>query len=322
MSDQISYTIEEISKLLKVSKLTVYDLIKKGEISAYRVGRQMRIDANDLDAYKNRAKMVGGGKPQENAQTHPGFGESPFANLSLTGPLPFRPIIISGQDHSLDILALHLEKNSREFRPLRSYTGGLSGLMALYRGETDLVATHLLDGDTGEYNIPYIKKILIGFEVLVVNLVIRRAGIYVKKGNPKNILSWGDFAREDVIIANREKGAGARVLLDEQLRLHGIQAKKIKGYEKEEGNHLVVAAMIASGEADAGVGTEKAAIMADIDFIPMVNERYDLVMINKPENQEMIDLVLSTLQSKSFLNELKTIGGYDLSHTGQVLYDN
>lgn len=309
MSNQISYTIDELSKLLKVSKLTVYDLIKKGELQAYRVGRQMRVEESDLENYKNNRKI--GLKKVD----------PPAIGISLPGKVPFRPLVISGQDSALDILSLHLEKSSGDFRPLRSYVGGLSGLMAMFREETDIVAIHLFDGETGEYNIPYVKKILTGFPVLVVNLLYRTAGIYIKKGNPKNIHSWEDLIREDILIVNREKGSGARVLLDEQLKLHGLSSKMIQGYEKEETNHLVVAAMIANGEADAGIGIERISTMVDVDFIPMMKERYDIVILNKPENEEIIENLLATLRSTSFQKELKTIGGYDLSQTGTILYN-
>lgn len=319
MTNQISYTIEELAKLLKVSKLTIYDLIKKQELSSYRVGRQMRVDASDLEDYKNRTKSLRGKAPDLSSSKE--LHNSPLPQLSIPSPSSIRPLIISGQEPTLDVLALHMEKNSKDYRPLRSYTGGLSSLLAMFRGETDIAATHLLDGDTGEYNIPYVKKILIGFPVIIVNLLFRQAGFYVKKGNPKNIQSWQDFSREDVVIVNREKGSGARILLDEQLRLNGISVKSVNGYEKEEGNHLVVAAMIANGEADVGIGTEKAAAMVDVDFIPMVTERYDLVMIKSPANEEMVDLVLSTLHSPSFKNEVRSIGGYDLSQTGKIVYE-
>ncbi len=310
MSNQISYTIDELSKLLKVSKLTVYDLIKKGELPAFRVGRQMRVEASDLENYKNNTK-IGFKKTDINAPS-----------LSIPKAIPFRPLIISGQDTALDILSLHLEKTTENYRPLRSYIGGLSGLMAMFREETDLVAIHLFDGETGEYNIPYIKKILTGFPILLVNLLYRTTGIYVKKGNPKKIQSWKDLIREDILIVNREKGSGARVLLDEQLQLNGFSRKKVRGYEKEETNHLVVAAMIANGEADAGIGIERISTMIDVDFIPMTNERYDIVIINKLENEKLIENLLSTLRSHSFQKELKTIGGYDLKETGTILYES
>jgi putative molybdopterin biosynthesis protein len=315
MSGDVSYTTEEIAKLLKISKLTVYDLIKKGELPAYRVGKQMRVDASDLEAYKQRAK---GGKPAERTPLAEHGTRHPDP-AGLSGP---RPIVITGQDISLDILAKHMEKRIANVRPLRAYVGSLDSLFSMYRGESDIVSTHLWDGDTGEYNLPYIRKVLVGFSYTVVNLLTRRAGLYVRPGNPHRLAGWADLKRPGLRLANREKGSGARVLLDEQLRLHGIRPDEIEGYAEELTNHLSVAGKVASGEADVGVGIEKAAsIVGAVEFIPLIRERYDLVLMNKPENRDWIAAVLGILKSEPFQSELKAITGYELSLTGQILLE-
>lgn len=316
MSSDMSYTTEEIAKLLKISKLTVYDLIKKGELPSYRVGKQMRVDAADLNLYKQRAKNTQSLEPA----SIQGLSTSTAPIRSIGDS---RSVVITGQDISLDILAKHMEKKIPKIRPLRSYVGSLDSLMAMYRGESDIVSTHLLDGDTGEYNIPYIRKLLVGFSYTVVNMLSRKAGLYVQRGNPMNISGWSDLGRPGLRIVNREKGSGARVLLDEQLRLHHIRANQLDGYLREESNHMAVAGKVASGEADIGVGIEKAAaIVGNVDFIPLIQERYDLVMVRKPDNQEWIDAVIQILQSESFQNELRSIQGYDLLLTGQLLYES
>lgn len=307
MSD-VSYTTEEIAALLKVSKLTVYDLIKKGDLPAYRVGRQMRVDAADLDAYKQRARS---GNSAIQPEQPPGTPAATFE----------RNIVISGQDIALDILTRHLEGHAQGVRPLRSYTGSLNGLMAMYRGEAHIVSTHLWDGDTNDYNIPYVRKILVSHRYVVVNLVSRQAGLFIRKGNPKQITGWNDLGRKDISIVNREKGSGARTLLDEQLRLHDISPQQVQGYHNEESNHLSVAGAIASGMADTGVGIEKAAYIVGIDFIPLIQERYDLVVLKTPENKPMLDHLLRILQSSAFRNEILSIGGYDVTQTGHVLYE-
>lgn len=317
MTADISYTTEEIAKLLKISKLTVYDLIKKGELPAYRVGKQMRVDASDLEAYKTRAKgdMVTTHKA-EIAEL------SPSTTLSGTSPASKNTLVITGQDVSLDILAKHIEKKVPDKWPLRSYVGSLDSLIAMYRGETDIVSTHLLDGDTGDYNIPYVRKILIGSSYVVINLVSRSAGLYVQKGNPKKIHGWADLKQKGLRLINREKGSGARVLLDEQLRLHGFSYRDLIGYEHEESNHMGVAGKVALGEGDFGVGIEKAAYMVGgVDFIPLIQERVDLVMLKKPENLAWIERVKEVLQSEVFHNELRPIQGYNLSQTGRVLFE-
>ncbi|CAM4301402.1 helix-turn-helix transcriptional regulator [Paenibacillus alkaliterrae] len=314
MSQEISYTTEEISKLLKISKLTVYDLIKKGELSSYRVGKQMRVDASDLEAYKLKSKGT-----HTQVQQEPQAVISPSSSMVSQG---IRPLVLTGQDISLDILAKHLEKKTTGLRPLRSYAGSLDSLISMYKGESDIVSTHLLDGDTGEYNLPYIRKLLVGSSYLVVNLLSRNAGIYVAQGNPHNIKNWSDLSRPGLRFVNREKGSGARVLLDEQLRLHGIKTDQLKGYNYIQTDHLSVAAKVASGEADVGVGIEKTASIVDqIEFISLIQERYDLVMIKNAENQSWINALMLILQSKDFKQGLQAIAGYDLSRTGEILFE-
>ncbi|HJV45062.1 MAG TPA: helix-turn-helix transcriptional regulator [Bacillota bacterium] len=310
MTNNVSYTIEEIAQILRVSKLTVYDLVKKGDLPVYRVGRQMRVDAVDLEAYKAGAKN----------------GQKPAQSILIAGPnreadFSTKSIVISGQDISLDILANYLEKHAKGIRPLRSYVGSLNSLISLYRGEVEVVSTHLFDGNTGEYNIPYVQRILTGYSYMIINLISRWGGLYVQKGNPKNIQTWRDLIHPDIQIVNREKGSGARVLLDEQLRIHGISSLRVKGYEVEESNHLAVAGAISKGEADVGIGIEKAAQIVGVEFIPLIKERYDLVIIKSPQNIEMINTILTILRSTSFQSELQAIGGYDLSQTGEILFE-
>lgn len=310
-----SYTTEEISQILKVSKLTVYDLIKKGDLKSYRVGRQMRVDALDLENYKRRAK----GLPTFEEQDLP-KDKAIVPKLELSSS-NVRSVIISGQDMCLDILSKHIEKNSNQYRPLRSYVGSLDSLFSMYKREADIVSTHLIDGDTEEYNIPYIKKILVSHHFIVINLISRWAGFYVKKGNPKGICTWLDLAKDQTLkFVNREKGSGARILVDEMLKLHHIDESLINGYLQEESSHLGVAGMVAKGEADVGVGIEKAAQIAGIDFIPIVKERYDLVILKEEENRELIQLVTKILQSNKFKEELLSLG-YDVSQTGTIIYE-
>lgn len=302
MTKDLSYTIEEVSQLLKVSKLTIYDLIKKGEIPVFRVGRQMRMDAKDLDAYINHNR------------------NQPADEYQKNGAKDSSKIVISGQDLVLDILGKHIEKGST-YKTLRSYTGSLNSLISMYNGECDIVSLHVLDGDTGEYNLPYVKKILVSYPYILINLVSRKAGLYVQKGNPHNLTSWKDLHQKQVTIINREKGSGARVLLDEQLRIHNIPVTEIKGYPKEETNHLSVASAINSGLADAGVGIEKAAKIVGVDFIPLITERLDLVILKTPVSEPLITNIKEILASPSFQSEINSLSDYDTSLMGTVIYE-
>ncbi|EJL24346.1 helix-turn-helix transcriptional regulator [Brevibacillus sp. BC25] len=317
MSQQNSYTTEEIAKILRISKLTVYDLIKKGELPAYRVGRQMRVDESDLEAYKAKAK---GEYRQASAVSIPQTGQAQQLTRheqAGTG----RNIIISGQDVSLDLLAGHLEKKDEAYRPLRSYVGSLNSLVAMYTGKADIVSTHLYDGDTNEYNVPYIRRILCGHRFVVINMLSRWAGFYVQAGNPKQIKAWSDFTKPGIRMVNREKGSGARTLIEEQFRLAKIAGSDVIGYEREESNHLAVAGVVARREADVGVGIEKAASLVGVEFVPTMRERYDLVLLKNKDNEPLIQAVLDVLGSRPFQKELEAVGGYDLSQTGKIMYE-
>lgn len=304
-----SYTTEEVAKRLKVSKLTVYDLIKKGELPSYRVGRQMRIDAHDLEYYIQQLKTGTSSHTSFPAASHP------KQNLLLTSA------IISGQDLSLDILSKHLERRIEDTRVFRDHNGSLTSLINLYHGNGTIVGLHLFDGDTGEYNLPYIRRILVGHSYVVIRLLKRKAGFYVQPGNPQNIQDWTDLKQPHIHFVNREKGAGIRVLLDEQLRLHQISPASINGYNREETNHISVASHVISGKADAGLGIEKVANMIGVDFVPLATECYDLVILKTLENAWLIQQVKEILGTQDFQNELEVIGGYDLSETGLIMYE-
>ncbi|MED1865818.1 helix-turn-helix transcriptional regulator [Fictibacillus nanhaiensis] len=308
MQKELSYTIEEVSQLLKVSKLTLYDLVKKGELPAFRVGRQMRIDGKDLDDYIKNKKTYKKTKNQ-----HPDEGINKKNSNTHN-------IVISGQDLVLDILGKYIEK-SFSYKSLRSYSGSLDNLFSMYNGETDISSVHMFDGDSGEYNLPYIKKILVGYSYILINLLSRRAGLYVQKGNPHSIKSWTDLNQGHIKIVNRERGSGARILLDEQLRLNKISSKDIQGYNYEETNHLSVASAVSAGLADVGVGSEKAAKTVGIDFIPLILERYDLVILKTPNTENLITIVKEILSSKQFQLEVNSLGDYDTSQTGKIIYE-
>ncbi len=188
-------------------------------------------------------------------------------------------------------------------------------------GEQSVVSLHLFDGDTKEYNIPYVKRILVGQPCVVINLLARNVGFYVQKGNPNEIQNWSDLVKPSIQFVNREKGSGIRVLVDEQIRIQNLRKEYVQGYEWEESNHLGVASQIASGKADVGVGAEKVAQIVNVDFIPLMKEQYDLVILKNKKNEQLIEVVKDILQSIEFQNELLAIGGYDISKTGQIIYE-
>jgi putative molybdopterin biosynthesis protein len=310
MSENKFYTPDEVAQILKVSRFTIYEMIKRGELPAFHVGRKVRVEQQDLERYKQRSK---GGN----------FFSLPPAGGSMPGTAPAvtsESMIICGQDPVLDILTRHLEQQFPQLNFLRKYVGSMAGLLALYQGSANLATAHLWDSDSDDYNLPYIRRLLPGHPVFVYNLVHRMAGFYVGKANPKSIHSWPDLARRDLRIVNREYGSGARVLLDEQLYRHRLDRNNIAGYEHTVTSHLAVASVVARGEADVGVGIEKiASQVPEIEFIPLQRERYDLIIREADLKLPHFQAVLDLLQSPNFRTEIKGIGGYDLSQMGQLL---
>lgn len=298
------FTIDEVAQLLKISKLTVYDLIKKGELVAFRVGRQMRVDQQELEKYKfkNRTGDIDEPKADQETSNH-------------------HQVVISGQDVVLDMLSKYIEKHT-SLPSLRSYNGSLNSLIDMYNGDCDVVSVHLYDGDTDEYNLPYVKRILVNHPFILINLVSRNAGIYVQQGNPLHITNWKDLAQPNITIANREKGSGARVLLDEQLRLNNIPTESLKGYEKEWTSHFSVASAVAKGEADVGIGVENVAKMVNVDFIPLIKEQYDLVILKTKENTQLINIIKEALHSAEYRSQLEQLNGYHLDLTGEIIYES
>ncbi|MCB2293356.1 helix-turn-helix transcriptional regulator [Clostridium algoriphilum] len=313
-------TTQEVAQILNISKNTVYELIKRGELPSYRVGRKVRIDAIDIEEYKNKSRT--NTKP-----TRTSLEKTNNSNISLLNSRTSLPnsnyksdFIICGQDILLDVLTRHLEQHPNGLQALRCYIGSYNGLVELYRGNVNIATAHLLDADTGVYNIPYVRRILPGVPCVIVHLVCRMQGFYVAKGNPKNITTWEDLARPDVLMINREKGCGVRVLIDEYLCKLEIPWQSINGYENEALSHLAAASAVARGDADVAVGNEKAALQVQyVQFIPRQKERYDLVIKKDDINKPPFKAILEILNSKEFQEELRGIGGYDMSDTGKIV---
>jgi putative molybdopterin biosynthesis protein len=227
---------------------------------------------------------------------------------------------IGSHDLTLDLLAQKLAIQQR--RLTSANVGSLAGLIALQRGEAHCAGSHLLDPETGEYNICYVKDYLKDIPVVIIALVNRTQGLLVRKGNPKNIRQIQDLNRPDIRFVNRQRGAGTRVLLDYHLGLLGIESASIQGYDHEEYTHLAVAASIASGRADCGLGVIAAAQAVDLDFIPLFQERYDLVIPNSYAKSELLFPLLQILEDRSFQQQVAKLPGYDASIMGKVMYDS
>lgn len=320
MEPNSGLTTQEVAQILNISKNTVYELIKRGELQSYRIGRKVRIDASDIEEYKNKSRTNNKPINTNLEQTNNIVITQPNSTNSLSVSNYKSDFIICGHDILLDILTRHLERHPNGLQALRCYIGSYNGLVELYRGNVTIATGHLWDGDTGVYNIPYVRRILPGVPCVIVHLVCRMQGFYVAKGNPKNITDWEDLIRNDVVMINRERGCGVRVLIDEKLCKLGIPWQSINGYESEALSHLAVASTVARGDADVAVGSEKAALQVEnVDFIPLQKERYDLIIKKDDINKPPFQAVLEILNSKEFQEELRGIGGYDISDTGKII---
>lgn len=306
-----SLTPKEVADMLKITTNTVYELVKRGELNAYRIGRKMRIDPKDVEKYKKRTS-TGIFKSDENTDMQ--INDDSIDMNSR--------IVICGNDIILDILVKYLELKNMGIPVFRSYLGSYNGLYALYQGNAHLATSHLWDGDTGEYNKDYIKRMVPGIPTIAIHLACRIQGFYVKKGNPIDINGWDDLKRPEIRIVNREKGSGTRVLLDEQLRLLNVFGVQIKGYERESISDIGTASMVARGEADLALGKEMAAIQVEgVDFIPLHKESIEIVMKKEDFPKLPFRMVMDILTSREFLNEIQGIEGYDIKGIGKILFE-
>jgi putative molybdopterin biosynthesis protein len=238
---------------------------------------------------------------------------------------------IGSHDMTLDLLAQFLAEHDR--RLASANVGSLGGLVALKRGESHLAGSHLLDPETGEYNLSYIRQYLSGVPVRVYGFVGREQGLIVRKGNPKGIKGLGDLTRPEACPAkspkgepsrrvryvNRQRGAGTRLLFDYHLDRSGIAASSIQGYSQEEYTHLGVAAAVASGRADCGLGIPAAAQSLDLDFVPLFQETYQLVIPKVYAESELLAPLFSVINNKDFHDAVAAMPGYNIGEMGKLV---
>lgn len=283
----------EVAEILQIKKNTVYEMIKRGDLKATKMGKQFRIAQKDVYEY---------------------LGVTPVTESPSN-------IVICGQDILLDVLCtMFNEKKIGRSLAYRSPMGSYNGLYEMYQNENYAATCHLWDSKTDTYNIPYVVRMLPGEKLAVFHLLKRWQGFYVKKGNPKGIHEFGDLTREDVRMVNREKGSGIRVFIDEMCKMLDIDTGKMNGYHNIAASHLIAAAMVQRGNGDVAIGNEKASRQVDgIDFIPLKQESYDIVFrvddLRKKEYQALVEII----RSERFKKEAQAIEGYDVTGIGEQL---
>lgn len=228
-------------------------------------------------------------------------------------------VVIGSHDPLLDELADMLHLGDPRLYMSSSHVGSMGGIMAIRRGEAHMAGCHLLDTADGTYNRSFIKKYFPKGDVKLVSCVGRQQGLMVARGNPLNICSFADISRQGIRYVNRQKGSGTRILTDYLCSREKVEPSDVYGYTREELTHTSVAAQIACGSADVGMGIYSAAKLYDLDFIPICIEEYDLIIPDHAWDSPMVQQLLTILRSDAFREKILSMGGYTADHPGQVL---
>ena len=227
-------------------------------------------------------------------------------------------VVIGSHDPLLDELGNMLHVADESLYMSSSHVGSMGGIMAIRRGEAHMAGCHLLDTVTGEYNLSFMKKYFPKGDVKLIRCVGREQGLMVAKGNPLDIQKFADIAKDGVRYVNRQKGSGTRILADYLCKTEQIDMASVYGYEREEMTHTSVAAQIANGSADAGMGIYSAAKLYDLDFIPICVEEYDLIISDYAWNTPMVQQLMQVLKSDIFRQKLMELGGYTVDNAGEL----
>jgi molybdate-binding protein/DNA-binding transcriptional regulator YhcF (GntR family) len=237
---------------------------------------------------------------------------------AIQGKLRF----VGSHDLALAWIAAHFSEIAPHYSLELQFTGSLGGLIALAEGKADLAGSHLWDEETDSYNIPYVRRLLPGQRVALLTLAQRRLGLITPAGNPKGVLTLADLQRPGLVFVNRQSGSGTRVWLDAALHRAGIPTANIAGYDDARTTHSEVAQTIAEGEADAGFGLQTAAYAFGLNFIPMVSERYDLIVPETTFDQPAMQQLAVWLAERPAHQAIAELGGYETGETGKVEWIN
>lgn len=300
---------EEVASILKISKYTVYEMVKRGDLEAIRIGRKMRFDPATIEKFKHGYEQV--------QQIQPTALRSEFF-----GSMKGQPILFLGShDLAIEVLATEIRDAIPNLQFFTAFTGSMDGLLNLYFGKCDIAGCHLFDEETGQYNIPFAKRIFPGERIHIIHFVNRNIGWIVPKGNPKQLSGWHDLSRADLTLINRQKGAGTRILLDYYLRELNLTQSAVNGYDEIEQTHNGAASRVARGMADFALGTESAAKAFGLDFIFLKEEEYDFVMKSSFYESVHGQAFIQLLREPGIVSKITQLGGYDTKNIGKIVED-
>jgi putative molybdopterin biosynthesis protein len=283
----------------------------------------------------NRAEQflleaIRGGNTPVQVQAALSVAVSRWQEMQGTGVLPLeiestsvsKVVLCFAGSHDLavDLMGRILKEKVPALSFSIEYVGSLGGLMALAQAEADIAGTHLWDEATDDYNIPFIQRLLPGHRMVLVTVAHRSLGLMTPSGNPLNLQSLSDLTQSEVRLVNRQPGSGTRVWLEAQLKALTISPETIAGYDREETTHLAVARAIDRDEANVGLGIHAAAAAFELTFVPLTQERYDLVFSEKVWNTQPTQELVRIIRSSEFKEKVTAFGGYDTSQTGREIW--
>jgi len=294
---------KEVAEYLGINDKQVYALIKQKRIPASKATGKWVFPRRLIDEWI-----------EGDAQA--GLKEARRKSRKMEGAL----LAAGSNDPVLDMLYGGLRRQYPEFYVFSANIGSTAGLLALEKGFTDIAWSHLLDPETGEYNIPYLEKLTPSINAVVVNLFYRELGFVVAKGNPLGVAGFEDLMRDDVRFVNRQEGSGTRLLLDYHLEKAGLQRERIAGYENEVLTHAEIGLSILSGEADMGIAAAAVSALFGLGFIPIVRERFDMICDQSVFFQKGVQSLIGVLSGDLFRNRFSDLKGYDFKSAGRILF--
>lgn len=289
----------ELSRYLGINEKKIYSLIAKKKLPATKITGKWGFFKELVDVWL-----------ENSMENHPAVLKRQRGILMVAG----------SNDPLLDFILNEIEKASHPLFPFFCNTGSLAGLSMLQARRVHISGSHLLDSAKGEYNIPFLASHIPDFSVVAVNFAYRQQGLIIRRDNPLKVRGIEDLVRPDIRFVNRQKGSGTHLLVEEHLKRLGLDPSKVKGYETEVSTHLEVGISILKGEADAGVGIKTIAEMLGLGFIPLQEERFDLLIPKDYFFFEEVQQFLDTLKSSHFKGMAASLGGYDTRDSGRIIY--
>lgn len=312
---------EDVARYLNLGKNTVYQLAKTGQLASYHVGRKLKFTLEDVEAYVASTHRAPGAVVASQPARESEAEDENLSKAASFGELGGVPFIIAGDDSSADILAGLL--NSSGMPAARKVCGSYTALVNLYAGDADAAVVNLYDQASNSCNLPYVRNLAPGASVVMFRLYSRQQGFIVRTGNPKGITTWGALLRQGVRLANRAKGSGSRVLLDEKLRAMEARAEAIEGYDANYKVGSTAARRVSSGVADVAIGTEREITgISGVQFVPLQAEWVDLVVRKTADSRSAIKRIKELMATDELQRGISALQPCDTGKLGNVVYES